>query len=538
MKERAESNNQKAVGDQRLVLSKAERSSIFRRSSLSAYPLVSAGSRPPSSVGGHVSSLVPHPSSLALWLSLLLFASYLLSFSGRITSSDGLSMFAVTESFVKRGDLTTDQMFTLFGTKSAPAPDGEVYSKYGYGTSLFAAPLYLLALYVPFGGLMQVTLLACAVAVAITGALVYLAAQRLNFSTTVALILALLFGLATPAWVYAKEFWSESFALVTLFATYYVLLVSRDSLQNRAAVLAGILVGLAIAVRTTNVLLVPLYAAYAFINFRPFQIRGRALIAFLIPVLVFILSVLFYNALRFGNPFTTGYRADEDFSNPLLLGAYGLLFSPGKGLFVYAPFLAALPFGVWQFWKRVSLHRELIFSILFFLFNLILFSAWYYWWGGTNWAARFLVPTLPFLVLLCAPLIELLLTPNKNRTAQIVLIIICALLVIISFLNELAGVAINSLTYRLRTVTLSSNPDWDAIFSPALSPLVGYWQIFKASNLDFAWVRAAPDSVQFDWILILLTLGFIAFCVWGLIQALRGQSLSRALTALTLLAAV
>ncbi|HZQ07538.1 MAG TPA: hypothetical protein VFD70_13235, partial [Anaerolineae bacterium] len=493
MRERAEGRRQKAVG------------------------------RKPSAVNGSPSA-VRRPSSVATWLSLLLFAIYLLSFSGRITSSDGLSMFAVTESFVKRGDLTTDQMFTLFGTKSAPAPDGEVYSKYGYGTALFAAPLYILALYVPFGGLMQVTVLACAVAVAITGALVYLAAQRLNFSTIVSAMLALLFGLATPAWVYAKEFWSESFALVTLFGAFYVLLASRHSRQTRAAVLAGILLGLAIAVRTTNVLLLPLYAAYGFIQFRPFQIRGRALLAFLIPVVIFSLSVLFYNALRFGNPLTTGYRADEDFSNPILLGAYGLLFSPGRGLFVYAPFLVALPFGVWQFWKRTGLRRELVLIVLFFLLNLILFSTWYYWWGGTSWAARFLVPTLPFLVLLCAPLIGLLLTPNQNRSGQTALTIIFALLVIISVLNELAGVSINSLTYRLRTVSLSPNPDWDAIFNPALSPLIGYWQIFKSSNLDFAWVRASLDTVQLDWIVILLTLGFIAFCAWGLIQAVCARA--------------
>ncbi len=341
-----------------------------------------AGGRKPSVVNGSPSSVVRRPSSVATWLFLLLFAIYLLSFSGRIPSSDGLSMFAVTESFVKRGDLTTDQMFTLFGTKSAPAPDGEVYSKYGYGTSLFAAPLYILALYVPFGGLMQVTVLACAVAVAITGALVYGAARRLDFSTIVSVLLALLFGLATPAWVYAKEFWSESFALVTLFGAFYVLLAARGRGGGTPPLLAGILLGLAIAVRTTNVLLVPLYVGYGFVHFRPFRVRGRALVAFLMPVVIFSLSVLLYNALRFGNPLMTGYRADEDFSNPIWLGAYGLLFSPGKGLFVYAPFLAALPFGVWQFWQRTGLRRELVLIVLFFLLNLILFAAWYYWWGG------------------------------------------------------------------------------------------------------------------------------------------------------------
>ena len=116
--------------------------------------------------------------------------------------------------------------------------------------------------------------------------------------------------------------------------------------------------------------------------------------------------------MRFGNPLTTGYRADEDFSNTILLGAYGLLFSPGKGLFVYAPFLAAVPYGVWQFWREQ--RRVFIFIGALVGFHVLVFSAWYYWWGGTNWAARFLVPALPYLVLLCAPLVKLVLDPHKG----------------------------------------------------------------------------------------------------------------------------
>lgn len=477
----------------------------------------------------------------ALWVALVLFGVYLLSFSGRIISSDGLSMFAVTESFVKRGDVATDQMWTFFGTKSAPAPDGEVYSKYGYGTSLFAAPFYALALALPFLGLMQATLVSSALAMAVTGALVYLAARRMRFSPTVAVIIALLFGLATPAWVYAKEFWSEAFAALTLFAAFYFLLCYREAWKPRDALLAGILLGLALAVRTTNVLLVPLYAGYAFLprgfwarsflarrflaralprtgQTAPEQIQWRAVGAFLVPVAIFLASILFYNWFRFQNPFATGYRADEDFSNNILLGAYGLLFSPGKGLFVFAPFFAALPFGVWKFYREQ--RRDLVFIAILFAVYVQLFAAWYYWWGGTNWGARFLVPILPFLVLLCAPLVSLVLE-TKTGLALYVLRIIFALVIVTSIVNELAGVAVNALTYRLRAVNLSPNPDWDSIFSPALSPLIGHWQALKTTNLDVGWMRATPEGVEIDWLVVGLTLALILFCAWRLRSSIR-----------------
>lgn len=491
-------------------------------------------------------------SAIAFFLALFLFGIYLLSFSGRITSSDGLAMFAVTESAVKRGDVSTDQMWTFFGTKSAPAPDGEVYSKYGYGTSLLAAPLYALALYVPVFGLMKLTVLSSAIAVAFACAFVYLAARRMNFSVTVAVAAALLLGLATPAWVYAVEFWSEPFALAALVTAFYFSLTYRETKRASAAVLIGVCFGLAIAVRTTNLLLLPLYVGYAFVEFGGSEARGkrnarktariradwRALFWFSLPVIGFGLAIFLYSSIRFGNPLTTGYRADENFSNNILLGAYGLLFSPGKGLLVYAPFLVALPFGVWQFYKRF--RRELIFILLLGACYLVLFSAWYYWWGGTNWAARFLVPTLPFLVLLCAPLLELLFEPppSVSRPVLYALRIVFALLVAVSFVNELAGVSIHSLTYRLALLKNFPNADWDMIFQPALSPLIGHWTIFKPGNLEFAWLRANADSVMVDWVAIALTLGVILFALYMLVRLLRGNPLPRVATRINVVLAV
>ena len=159
--------------------------------------------------------------TIAAWLALFLFGIYLLSFSGQLYSQDSMSMFSVTESFVKRGEFSTDQLWTLFKARNEIASDGESYSKYGYGMSLFIAPLYALALALPGDlGLVQTTLLTSAIVIALSGALVFLAARRLRFSRGVSVVTALLFGLATPAWVYAKQLWSEPYSLFTLFAAF------------------------------------------------------------------------------------------------------------------------------------------------------------------------------------------------------------------------------------------------------------------------------------------------------------------------------
>lgn len=454
---------------------------------------------------------------MAMWLALLLFGIYLLSFSGVLYSQDSMSMFSVTESFVKRGEFNTDQLWTLFKARNELAFDGESYAKYGYGTSLFAAPFYALALYLPFNlGLTQTTLLTSSIVIALAGALVFLSARQLNFPRDVSIVAALLFGLATPAWVYAKQFWSEPYALVALFAAFYFLQRFRAESSTRDAIIAGCALGLAIATRVTNAALIPVFAWYGFADeWR--NVRARKRLAWFACMLgIVLLSIASYDGVRYGNPFITGYRADEIFNTPFLLGAYGLLFSPGKGLFVYTPFLAALGLSLPLFFKRAQ--RETTLILLTFAFYLLTFSTWYYWWGGTNWGPRFLVPTLPFLVLMIAPAIELALArAHKGFT------ILFAGLGIASILIQLIGVAIPALAYRARMVRLSATPDMDAIFVPSLSPIIGSLHLLKPSVLDFAWLRTSDSNGQVDWLVIGLTVTFIVFCI---VMLYRSQSAS------------
>lgn len=454
--------------------------------------------------------------TLAFWLALVLFGVYLLSFSGRFYSQDSMLMFSVAESFVKRGEFNADQMWTVYKARAELGPDGEAYSKTGYGASLFAAPLYALALNLPGElGMTQTTLLTSSIVIALAGALVFLAARRLRFSRGASALTALLFGLATPAWVYAKQFWSEPYALLTLFAAFYFLLCFRGEHHSRDALAAGIVLGLAVATRLTNAALVPVFAWYGFADVRSSNPARRGLARFALALGVIALTIAYYNWARYGSPLTTGYRADETFDNPILLGMYGLLFSPGKGLFVYTPLLTALSWSAIVFYRRA--RAEWLLIGVTFAFYLVLFSMWYYWWGGTNWGPRFLVPTLPFLVLLIAPAVELALT-KPYRFAP-VFFALCLL----GFAIQLLGVAVPSLAYRARMLKLSPNAEWDAIFQPESSPLVGSLNLLRPTVLDFAWLRVVDGHAAIDWLVLALTVGFIVLCTPGLTTNLRRQ---------------
>jgi hypothetical protein len=128
--------------------------------------------------------------------------------------------------------------------------------------------------------------------------------------------------------------------------------------------------------------------------------------AFAIPIAVTAVLLVAYNLIRFGSPFDTGYHFDsgEGFTTPIWQGLWGLLFSPYRSLFLHTPlFIASVPAFV-PFYRR---HRSEAIAIAGLSAALVLmYSAWWMWWGGFAWGPRFLVPLTPFWVLLLAPVVE------------------------------------------------------------------------------------------------------------------------------------
>ena len=156
--------------------------------------------------------------------------------------------------------------------------------------------------------------------------------------------------------------------------------------------------------------------------------------------------LVLYNLVRFGTPLSTGYHFEsgEGFNANWLLGLWGLLFSPYRGLFWYTP-LAILSVLAWPGFIRR--HRaEGWLTAVVALVMVALFGKWWMWWGGFAWGPRFLVPLAPFLVLVLAPWLEF--SPARGAwpvVRRVLLIIILAL----SFIVQLLAVTANYVNYEI-----------------------------------------------------------------------------------------
>jgi hypothetical protein len=495
-----------------------------------------------------------------LILVALLTTIYVLSSSGRFHIVDEVSMYAVTESVALRGEVDTNAIAWTQWVNSpgevlgAFGPDGQVFSKKGPALSFLAVPWYLLLHVFSFlnvrVGQLQATLLLNAIVTAWTAALLWLTALRLGYRDRTAMLLGLLFGIATIAWPYAKQFFGEPLSALSLLTCFYGLLAWRQGASTRWLIVAGIGAGVAIATVNAHAVLIAVllvwWIADWMLNGRPFG-SGKGLhrlAAFAVPVLVAGVLLVAYNFVRFGSPLDTGYHFDsgEGFTTPIWQGFWGLLFSPYRSTFLHTPLFIASMFAFIPFWRRHRREATAIAAISLVL--ILMYSAWWMWWGGFAWGPRFLVPLTPFWVLLLAPVVEKLETgawrlpkrgvasaPEGGTVGGVILFWVAVVLAAISTIVQAGAVFMNFVNYETLLRSLYPN-DWSnplAFGPPAQSlgslldsPVFGQFRLIAqdlVANTDVAWLWADGNVL---WLVVLtgaaavLTLACLLLLWWVL----------------------
>ncbi|MCX7597899.1 MAG: hypothetical protein N2512_03390, partial [Armatimonadetes bacterium] len=237
-----------------------------------------------------------------------------------------------------------------------------------------------------------VTLL-CPVVTAVTVGLLFWFMRRLGHEPRSAFMAALLFAAASPAWPYARYYFSEPLAGLLLLAAFYYLWAARAGGRLSAVAAAGALAGFAGLTRPAVWPLVVLGTAAAAASGRASQRWGAAVMygLFLLPSFVLF---AWYNYARFGSPFEQWPGGPNRLSlYSLPIGLYGQLLSPGKSVFLYCPPLAIALWGWPCFWHQDRFAARAAAGV--FGYHLLLYSAWTDWSGGWCWGPRFLFAALP-----------------------------------------------------------------------------------------------------------------------------------------------
>ena len=190
---------------------------------------------------------------VSFWLALLLGLVYLLTYSGMHHSIDEMSVISAAETLLAGGGLHINQMEweqSWRPSQAAVGLDGNLY--------LFKRGLAVTALIVPWlaagkrwgaVGAVQAALLVGPLVTALTGAVLYRAGRRLEFSVGTAALAALAWGVGTLAWPYSRTLFTEPTAALGLSLALYGAVTFRRA-SGRAAAQALILAGSGLALLT------------------------------------------------------------------------------------------------------------------------------------------------------------------------------------------------------------------------------------------------------------------------------------------------
>lgn len=469
---------------------------------------------------------------------------------------DELAVFTAGYNLSRHGNADINQLiWTNHWTPNPPGVwgvDGNLYTKKPPGISFITAPLIGLGHAIPGLNHVHVALLTNMLVTALTAGLLFIWLIDLGFSRPAATLTSLGYGLCTIAWVYARMFWESSLlALVFLVAVWSIHRAIYPAQARRRwlwLLLCGITVGVGLTLRFEAALIIVLIGIYLLASqpvtrednehhavqaneespdtiqsmprlsrpaFRAWPLV-RSLIIFLAPTLVIGLVLLYFNLVRFGSLTETGYTQEILFRKPWV-GAFGLLFSPGRGLFFYAPLMLLLFFGLRPAWRRLPrLYFWLIVSIC--LCYWLFYGSWFAWGGTWGWGPRFLLPILPLLMVFVAEPVDWLLCQRKSGFISRLLWLVIGVLALLSLIVNFLGVIVDFNEHFSR---LDTNQNF--VFNWAAFPPLAHWHILREGLVDLIWLRPQVDGLSIEWPVLIPALVLFAVATVNLIVTYRDQ---------------
>jgi len=307
------------------------------------------------------------------------------------------SRFDLTRAVVEQGTLSIDAFQENTGDKALR--DGHWYTDKAPGLSLLAVPAYALVHAVRAGAVVAGSYLGTVFAVALPSALaalqLFALGRLIGLSAAWSAALTLAYALGTLALPYSTIFYGHQLSAALGLSAFALVW------RRRAPMLAGLLLGLAVAVDYTSVVLVIAVMGYAVV-----KLRARGVLWLIAGGVPIALALGAYHAAAFGHPLALPYEfvlqehrrmgwfmgiAAPD---PRVMGA--LLVGPYRGLFFGSPWLVAGIPGLAVLARR-GFRAEAITCGGIVLAYLLLNAGLVDWHGGWAMGPRYLIPAIPFL---------------------------------------------------------------------------------------------------------------------------------------------
>jgi hypothetical protein len=456
---------------------------------------------------------------LGLLVAVSLIPFYLLTYNGIYRVDDEHILGARAQSLALWGQLDAPQVSGNSRVQSLELM-GDQATQIEPLQSVIGAGLYRIGLATGGGG-RQAQMALNMYLTALTAFVIYFTIVRLGFSLGTGMVSAYLFGLGSMAWPYATTFLRDTLAMLfgaVAFLGWTLLAHApqrRNPLVGVGLVLMGVLAGLlaksTMAVLPASMLVAAVALTLTRRNGRPG--RRQLIWVGLSASLLLGVALLVVPSQGFLARYSLSYYSflAGHFWESLVQGAWldaaGPFVSPARSLFLFSPpllMLGLLP------WARRRVGWRVALPMAVFVFGLAVAQALFYrdqWAGTFGWGLRFMLPALPPLFVLLAPVVEGALTAAPSRLRWALGLCLAA-----SAAVQLAGSLVPWRATFLAWVAQGLEPytpqaAWQARFLVIPGQLA---HLVRPNDWDVSWLRVVRDGNPWALLLPLACLVLLA----------------------------
>lgn len=436
--------------------------------------------------------------AVALGLGAFLAALYLVSYSGVSHSPD--------------------EWYFLTGTEAIVDGNWAQVQAHGWLFSLLVAPFYVLPRLLPGVGSFQSSLLFSSLITALTAVTLFWVLRLFEVTQRMRLLTALMYGVATFAWVYSRYLFREPTAGLLLLLTTWALL-SFWRKPRLGLLLAGALTFVcAVLAKKTTLAFLPFYVGLVLAvgarrwlgqgttptdegRLRLDRRRGIALLALLAAIAVITA------------PWWLRIIPEYARQAPKLPVFAALLISPGWGLLSFNPVLCLAVIGALPFTRRYPVAGTL--AIGGSLFYILESTTHPVWWGAWGFGPRQMLPVVPLLCLAIPAGIAVLRKWGGRYGAGLVW-----LLALASISIQTLGVIVPFNQYVVQELLPAKIFEQDVTWNWRLWPITGMIRFWRPWLVDVAWVQGRADQLaQVKWSVLLpaaaLALAALAWLIYA-----------------------
>jgi hypothetical protein len=236
----------------------------------------------------------------------------------------------------------------------------------------------------------------------------------------------------------SRSMWSDTWGIVLVGLAVRLLLLSKIRAERVHAPLLATLESFAYIVRPTNS--IALFGTAIFIV----ATNRKAVWPFLGTVACWLGLFVLYSVVHFHSLLPDYFAADRLHFPPQPVALLGNLVSPGRGLLVYVPAVAAVGLSMARFWTALRFRALVALSGFVVVCHLFVLSEFAHWWGGHSYGARLTTALVPWFVLLGILVVDAARNATRTRArgtrrADVVLGALVALLCVGSVVVNAIG---------------------------------------------------------------------------------------------------